>query len=61
MSARVGLCASCRHARRLRSSRGSQFWLCQLSATDARFRKYPELPVLTCNGYRPTRAPSPMD
>jgi len=55
-SAAVGLCASCVHARRIESARGSEFWLCQLSATDARFAKYPRLPVLACPGYSPQGA-----
>jgi hypothetical protein len=49
----VGLCANCAHARRIESERGSLFWLCQLSATDSRFAKYPRLPVLNCAGYLP--------
>jgi GrpB-like predicted nucleotidyltransferase (UPF0157 family) len=47
-----GLCADCLHARRLESARGSVFLLCNLSLTDARFPKYPRLPVLCCSGYR---------
>jgi len=49
---RVGLCARCRHARRIVSSKGSEFWMCQLAATDARFKKYPPLPVLRCAGFQ---------
>jgi len=52
----VGLCLSCRHARRIESARDSTFWLCQLSATDARFPKYPRFPVLRCPGYEPEAA-----
>jgi hypothetical protein len=52
---RIGLCASCVHARRIQSDRNSVFWLCQLSATDPRFAKYPELPVLACPGYQPAK------
>ena len=49
---RIGLCASCRHARTIRSSKGSEFWLCERSTTEPeRFRKYPPLPVLRCAGY----------
>jgi hypothetical protein len=51
MSIDVGLCESCRHARIIRSDRESVFYLCQLSFTDPRFRKYPSLPVLECSGY----------
>jgi len=33
------------------AARGSTFWLCTRAATDARFRKYPPLPVLRCPGF----------
>ena len=49
--ARAGLCADCVHAKRIESSRGSRFYLCELSASDPAFRKYPRLPVLQCPGY----------
>jgi len=49
--ARVGLCRNCRFMRRMESDRGSVFYLCERSATDARFPKYPRLPVLQCAGY----------
>ena len=49
----AGLCANCLHARRIQSDRGAVFYLCELSATDSRFSKYPRLPVLTCPGYAP--------
>jgi hypothetical protein len=49
--ARAGLCADCVHAKRIESSRGSQFNLCKLSASDPAFPKYPRLPVLQCQGY----------
>ena len=49
----VGLCADCRFMRRAESDRGSIFYLCERSATDARFPKYPRLPVLRCAGYEP--------
>jgi len=48
--ATVGLCLTCRHARAVTTSR-SRFWLCQLSARDPRFEKYPRLPVRSCPGY----------
>jgi hypothetical protein len=47
----AGLCADCAHARSVESSRGSVFLLCELSRSDARFAKYPRLPVLFCPGY----------
>jgi hypothetical protein len=49
----VGLCASCLHLRITGNRRGSQFFLCELSKTDARFRRYPPLPVLHCAGFEP--------
>ena len=49
--ARIGLCADCQHMRLIKSDRGSVFYFCQLSASDARFPKYPRLPVLQCAGY----------
>lgn len=50
-STRLGLCASCLHARPIESAKGSQFLLCQRSQSDPNFPKYPRLPVLTCPGY----------
>ena len=47
----AGLCETCAHARLITSSKGSEFVMCQLSATDDRFPKYPALPVLRCEGY----------
>jgi hypothetical protein len=37
--------------RALRSARGSEFYLCKRAEHDARFAKYPRLPVLECPGY----------
>lgn len=50
-SVRAGLCATCTHVRRIESDKGSIFFLCQLALKDDRFRKYPRLPVLQCEGY----------
>ena len=47
----LGLCPGCRHARVVRSDRGSVFYQCLLAAQDPRFPKYPPLPVLQCAGY----------
>jgi hypothetical protein len=47
----AGLCADCHFMRLMRSDRGSTFLLCELSATDKAFPKYPRLPVLRCAGY----------
>ena len=46
--ARVGLCATCRHARRIVSAKGSEFWRC----THPDLPKYPQLPVRHCPGYQ---------
>ena len=46
-----GLCATCRHARAIANARGSRFTLCELSRTDARFARYPRLPVTACAGF----------
>ena len=54
----VGLCSQCMHMREIHSDRGSTFYMCQLSATDARFPKYPRLPVLQCLGYQPSNPDS---
>jgi len=53
----AGLCSDCRHAKRIESDRGSVFIMCQLSATDPGFPKYPRLPVLSCGGYSPLAKP----
>ena len=53
--ARIGLCAACAHVRRIESDKGSVFFLCQLALTDDRFRKYPRLPVLLCDGHVPAK------
>lgn len=50
---KLSLCADCRHAQRIQSSKGSLFLLCTLSKTDPHFPKYPRLPVLACSGYDP--------
>ncbi len=49
---RLGLCGRCRHAQRVATPR-SVFWLCGLSRSDARFERYPRLPVLACEGFEP--------
>jgi hypothetical protein len=48
-----GLCGACRHARVISTQRGSRFWLCGRSTTDARFPRYPALPVRACTGFEP--------
>jgi hypothetical protein len=58
--AEAGLCAACRHARRIESQRGSVFLLCERAREDPTFMKYPPLPVLECGGFEvPERATPP--
>ncbi len=47
-----GLCARCVHLE-LQASPRSVFVRCGLSDLDARFPRYPRLPVLACRGYTP--------
>jgi hypothetical protein len=47
----AGLCDACAHARLVTSGRGSEFLLCERSRTDARYPRYPRLPVVVCAGY----------
>ncbi len=47
-----GLCGNCAHARVVRTRKGGRFFLCLLSRVDPRFRRYPQLPVLECSGFR---------
>lgn len=57
-----GLCGVCRHGRTVTSDRGSEFLFCEMSRVDDRFRRYPGLPVMTCDGFSVVRtrfAPSP--
>ena len=49
----AGLCAGCAHVKLITSSRGATFFMCRLSASDPRFPRYPPLPVIACEGYRP--------
>lgn len=47
----AGLCDECHYARTIVSARQSVFYLCERSAMDASFVKYPRLPVRACAGY----------
>ena len=48
---RAGLCEDCAHHRVIVNRRGSRFYLCERSKHDARYPRYPPLPVLACRGY----------
>lgn len=47
----VGLCWSCGCSRRVRNRRRSVFFRCGRAESDARFPRYPRLPVRSCPGY----------
>jgi hypothetical protein len=47
----AGLCNACRHQRVVGNTRGSVFSLCEKSREDARFPKYPRIPVAACPGF----------
>ncbi len=49
--AQRGLCNTCVWARSIANRRGSEFLLCGRQRLDARFAKYPPLPVMACAGY----------
>jgi hypothetical protein len=51
MPVKAGLCDTCRHQRRVRNTRGSEFSLCERSRTDPDYPRYPRLPVVNCDGY----------
>ncbi len=53
-----GLCSSCRHAHAIETTR-SVFWRCRMSETDARFPRYPALPVVACAGHEPMEPEPP--
>ena len=53
----IGLCAECRHARVQRNARGSEFWRCLRAESDARFERYPRVPVSQCPGYEHSSRP----
>lgn len=46
-----GLCSSCLHAKSLKTKGGSTLYLCQVSAQDPSFPKFPRLPVRSCTAY----------
>jgi hypothetical protein len=48
---RAGLCAMCVFARVVTTDRGARFYLCAKAEEDARFAKYPRLPMARCPGF----------
>ena len=47
----MGLCLDCRHARVVRSRTDRNYYRCGRSDHDARYPKYPRLPVMSCEGH----------
>ncbi len=47
----AGLCDHCVNQRIVTTTRGSAFSLCERSKVDARFAKYPPIPVAACPGF----------
>lgn len=56
-----GLCDGCVHQKRIVSGKGSTFSMCLRSRWDARYPKYPRLPVTDCEGYEPATRTEPAD
>lgn len=51
VEARVGLCGSCAHAKRLTTKGGGAVFQCGRAADDPRFARYPRLPMVACAGH----------
>ncbi len=47
----AGLCDQCKHVQIVDSTKGSRFFLCMYTKIDARYTKYPRLPVMACRAY----------
>jgi len=54
----VGLCLDCYYRKQITSGKGSEFFYCLRSETDATYVKYPRLPVVECAGYKQQRESS---
>ena len=55
----AGICATCRHQKLIRNTRGSTFSMCERAKDEPeRYPKYPRIPVAACPGYEPTRPAS---
>lgn len=49
----ASLCEFCCRVRVVVSGKGSRFLLCEKSASDTHFPKYPPQPVIRCVGFEP--------
>ena len=52
VSMTASLCETCAFMREVDTPKGSRFLLCQLSASNPDYPKYPPQPVVRCNGYQ---------
>ena len=55
----AGLCDTCRHQRIVRTTRASEFSLCERSRSEPEYPRYPRLPVKSCRGYERTDGAEP--
>jgi hypothetical protein len=53
MALQRGLCDICVHQRLVPNTRGSVFSLCERSADDPAYVRYPAIPILDCPGFQP--------
>lgn len=58
-STQTGLCATCRHLKRVDSCRGPVYFQCLLSLKDKAYARYPRLPVVNCAGFSAVGAGTP--
>ena len=47
----LGLCTYCDWSKQIKTAKKSSFIMCNLSKIDQRYTKYPQLPLLECEGF----------
>ena len=58
----AGLCDTCLSQQIVRNTRGSVFSLCRRAREEPdRYVRYPQLPVIACDGYRQAATPASAD
>lgn len=55
----AGLCEQCVYRKIIRSDKGSEFTQCLRSFEDAKYPKYPRLPVVACVGFTQQNSRTP--
>lgn len=58
MNMNAGLCETCEHRRIVKSARGRAYLLCSAANRIPTLKKYPPLPVITCEYHLPENTPS---